>query len=225
MTVTLESTRFNPLGRFNNAAEWVRALGGVPLERIIFNPWPGTATEADLLRFVEHDKRLCELIDGTLVEKPVGFIEAIIAMNLGTDLNIYVRPRDLGLVSGPDSTLRMSNGRIRLPDVSFIAKSRLPGGFAPREAIPTLAPDLAVEVLSAANTVEEIDEKLREYFASGTRLAWVIDPPTRTVAVYHRPDRVTHVLDQAAHLDGDEVVPGFKLPVADLFRNLPSVES
>ncbi len=108
------------------------------MERIIFDPWPGTATEADLLRFVERDKRLCELIDGTLVEKPVGWEEALIAMDLGTDLNVYVRSRNLGVVSGPDSTLRMaSSGRIRLPDVSFVSLERLP---VTRQKIPTLAP-------------------------------------------------------------------------------------
>lgn len=58
--------RFVPPRRFDNGAEWLEALGGVPLERVIFDPWPGTATEADLLVFVERDKRLCELIDGTL---------------------------------------------------------------------------------------------------------------------------------------------------------------
>ena len=64
-------SRFVPPRRFNNGAEWLHALGDVPLKRIIFDPWPGTATEADLLRLLEHDKRLCELVEHTLVEKPV----------------------------------------------------------------------------------------------------------------------------------------------------------
>src|SRR4051812_31291501 len=139
-----------PPRRFENAAEWLRALGNVPLERIIFDPWPGTATEADLLRFVERDNRLCELIDGTLVEKPVGFLEAAIAMDLGTDLNNFVRANNLGVVAGADCTMRMaSTRRVRLPDVSFVSRERLP---RPGEAIPTLAPDLAIEVLSESNT-------------------------------------------------------------------------
>src|SRR3954449_4845923 len=102
---------------FDSAAEWLRALGGVPLERIIFDPWPGTATEADLLRFVERDKRLCELIDGTLVEKPIGFAEGVIAMRLGTYLTLHVDGHNLGVVGGADSTLRMRSGQVRLPDV------------------------------------------------------------------------------------------------------------
>jgi Uma2 family endonuclease len=210
-----------PPRRFDNGAEWLRALGGVPLERIIFDPWPGTATEADLLRFVERDKRFCELIDGTLVEKPVGWIEALIAMNLATRLGIYVQDHNLGAVSGADSTLRMASGRVRLPDVVFVSLARLP---RTREPIPTLAPDLAVEVLSESNTPAEIAQKLREYFQSGTRLAWIVDPPTRTVAIYHSPGAPTRVLDAAGQLDGEQVVPGFTLPVADLFRNVPPTE-
>jgi len=140
MPVVATPPGFHPPRHFDNGAEWLDALGGVPMERILFDPWPGTATEADLLRFVERDKRLCELIDGTLVEKPVGWEEAIIAMDLGTDLNLYVRSRNLGVVLGADSRLRMaSSGRVRLPDVAFVSRDRLPKGH---ERIPTLAPDL-----------------------------------------------------------------------------------
>ena len=75
MTVaTAPPPRFHPPRHFDNAAEWLHSLGDVPPERILFDPRPGTATEADLLLLVERDKRLCELIDGTLVEKPVGFL-------------------------------------------------------------------------------------------------------------------------------------------------------
>lgn len=205
--------------RFENAAQWLDALGGVPLERIIFDPPPGTATEADLLRRLEGGDCLCELIDGTLVEKPVGLFEAIIAANLITFLGHYVLTHDLGAVSGADSTLRMAwSGRIRLPDVSFIAKDRLP---ATRQPVPTLAPDLAVEVLSESNTTQEIADKIKEYFRSGTRLVWVIDPPSRTVAIYHGPGDPSRVIPPKGSLDGEKVVPGFTMLVSDLFRNVP----
>ncbi len=211
-------TTFRPPRHFENAAEWLRALGDVPLERIIFDPWPGTATEADLLYLVEHD-RPCELIDGTLVEKPVGFWEGIIAVNLVTLLTAHVNPRKLGVVAGPDSMMRMiAGGRIRLPDVSYISFERLP---RTREPVPTLAPDLAAEVLSETNTVREINQKLREYFDSGTRLAWIIDPQTRTVAVYRSAGEPTFLLQESDQLDGDAVLPGFLATVSDLFLNVP----
>src|SRR3954467_10993018 len=110
---------FRPPRHFENAAEWLPALGDVPPARIVFDPWPGTATEADLLRLVERDKRLCELIDGTLVEKPVGYWESRIAMNLAFVLGPYVMSHGLGGITGADGTLRMPwSGRIRLPDLA-----------------------------------------------------------------------------------------------------------
>jgi Uma2 family endonuclease len=214
------AARFTPPRHFDNGAEWLRALGDVPMERIVFDPWPGTATEADLLVFVERDKRLCELIDGTLVEKPVGYWEGVIAMNLEVELSAHARKLDAGAVSGADSTMRMkSSNRVRLPDVAFVSKERLPKTLAP---IPTLAPDLAVEVLSKTNTRAEMAQKLIEYFQSGTRLAWIIDPQTRTVAIYHAPGEPTRVLDITGELDSEQVLPGFKLPVAEAFRGVPA---
>lgn len=200
-----------------NGAEWLRLLGDVPVERVIFNPCPGTATEADLLRLVAQD-RLCELVAGTLVEKPVGYWESLIALNLATTLANFVNSLGLGAVSGADTTLRMKSGHIRLPDVAFISTDRLP---KTREAIPSLGPDLAVEVLSESNTSAEMNQKLREFFQSGTRLAWIIDPAARNVAVYERAGLPARILDVTMALDGGEVLPGFTMPVAELFRNVP----
>ena len=66
-----------------------------------------------------------------------------------------------------------------------------------------------------------MEQKRREYFASGTRLEWVVDPQTRTVAVYHAIGEPTRVLTESDTLDGEQVVPGFTMPVADLFRTVP----
>src|SRR5437764_15378666 len=118
MTVAAAISTPTSRPRFETAADWLHSLGDVPLERIVFDPWPGTATEADLLRLVEGDK-LCELIDGTLVEKPRGWEESIIAANVIIEIGIYIKRTNAGVVSGADATLRMaSNGRVRLPDVS-----------------------------------------------------------------------------------------------------------
>ncbi len=144
--------------------------------------------------------------------------EGVIAGNLITALNLFVLPRKLGAVSGADSTMRMISGRVRMPDVGFTSLSRLPRTLEP---IPTLSPDLAVEVLSESNTKEEIDQKLQEYFQSGTRLAWIIDPPTRSAAVYLQAGEPACVLKESATLDGEPVLPGFTLLIADLFKNVP----
>jgi Uma2 family endonuclease len=112
----------------------------------------------------------------------------------------------------------MSSGCIRLPDVAFVPRDRMPKS---RDPVPTLSPDLAVEVLSQDNTAAEMEQKLREYFESGTRLAWYVDRQARTVAVYHAPGEPTRVLHESDALDGEQVVSGFAMPVADLFRNVP----
>ena len=78
-----------------------------------------------------------------------------------------------------------------------------------------------MEVLSDTNTAAEMHQKRREYFESGTRLAWSIEQEARTVAVYHAAADPTRVLHESDALDGEQVVPGFTMPVADLFRNVP----
>jgi Uma2 family endonuclease len=211
-------SRVVPSAKYANGAEWLHALGDIPLERVVMDPPPGTATEQDLLILVERDKRLVELIDGTLVEKPVGLDESEIALIVGHFLIVWVRPRKLGSVYGADGTMRMKHGRVRLPDVAFISAERLAALPKPRPRIPSIAPDLAVEVLSESNTRAEIRQKLKEYFESGTRLAWVIDPPRRTVAVFEGPtEEPARVLSEHETLDGGEVLPGFTLPVSQLF--------
>jgi Uma2 family endonuclease len=209
---------FRPPRHFDNGAQWLAALGDVPMERVVFDPWPGSATEADLLALVERDKRLCELIDNTLVEKPMGYWEGIIAMQIGALLLAFVSKADLGAVTGPDATVRMKSGRIRLPDVGFVSKERLPRVWT---AIPSVSPDLAVEVLSETNAAREMKEKLAEYFESGTRLAWIVDPRTRTVAIHHDPGEPTQVVDETSCVGGDPVLPGMVLAVAEFFRNVP----
>ena len=215
---TASPSRPQPPRHFDNGAQWLAALGDVPPSRIIFNPWPGTATEADLLYLVDREKRLCELIDGTLVEKPVGCWEGLIAANIIGILIAYVNPRDLGAVFGADSTLRMKSGRIRMPDVSFVIKARLPQTMQP---VLSLAPDLAVEVLSESNTAAEMRQKLAEYFQSGTRLAWLVDPAMRSVATYTTPDGPPSIVSETGTLDGGAVMPGLTILVADTFRNVP----
>src|SRR6266480_1765110 len=93
-----------------NAADWVRELGDIPLERIIVDPLPGTATEADLLQKVEVEKHFCELIDGTLVEKPMGLYESTLAILLAARLVEFVLVGKLGAVAGEGGPLRFRVG-------------------------------------------------------------------------------------------------------------------
>jgi Uma2 family endonuclease len=200
-------------------ADVVEQLGDIPLRRILWNPRPGTATEDDVIRFVDGEpRRLVELVDGVLVEKPMGQPEGFLAASLISYLMAFVRPRRLGVVGAPDTIMRLQPGQDRLPDVSFTAWASLPSDDAHMQRVGRYAPDLAVEILSPGNTRREIERKRAEYFAAGTQLVWIIDPDARTVAVYTDP--TTHTLLTAAGtLDGGAVLPGFTLPLADLFND------
>ncbi len=207
---------------FANAAELVQRLGNIPLERICFTPPPGTATERDLLNALRRSDRLYELVDGTLVEKTMGLTESMIAGQILRRIGNFAEEHDLGIPAGADGTMRLLKGLVRVPDVSFFCWDKLPGRVLPSEPIPDLYPDLAVEVLSNNNTPAEMERKLREYFLAGVRLVWMIDPRKRSAEVYTIPDAPAAILDDMEALDGGDVLPGFTLPLAELFARLPA---
>lgn len=200
-------------------ADMLEQLGNVPANRVLLIPAPGTATEQDLLDSLDHQDRICELIDGVLVEKPMGYIESLLAVYILRKIGDFVESRKLGIVLGEAGTLKILPRQVRIPDISFISWSKFPGGKLPQVQIPAVAPDLAVEVLSPGNTEGEMQRKLRDYFAAGVRLVWYIEPATRTAKVYTAPDKCT-VLDNTQSLTGGEVLPGFHLPLRDLFAEV-----
>src|ERR1700733_1495338 len=104
---------------FENAAELVQRLGNIPLERIRFTPPPGTATMRDLRAAMSRSDRLYELVDGTLVEKAMGFSESFLAGQVLSDINVFARQHDLGIPVGADGTVRLLKGLVRIPDVAF----------------------------------------------------------------------------------------------------------
>ncbi len=204
----------------DNLAELVERLGGIPLERIRFQPPPGTATEDDVIAALDAPrKRLCELVDGVLVEKAVGCSKSLLAALLIEVLNAFVRARNLGLVTAPDGTMRLWAGRVRMPDVAFTSWDRMPGRRRPTRPVPDLAPNLAVEVLSQSNTPAEMRLKRQDYFTAGVQLVWEVNPDARTVSVYTAREDAT-VLAETDTLDGGSVLPGFALPLRDLFGEL-----
>lgn len=188
-------------------------LGLVPLNRIRTKPPPGTATEEDLER---APKPICELIDGVLVEKPMGTRESLLGMFIARLIGNHVEEGDLGVVLGEAGYIRVREAQIRAPDATFIPWSSFPDEELPEEAFWSVAPGLVVEVLSPGNTTAEIDRKLTELFAVGCKLAWVIDPETRSAKVYTTVTRFREI-DESGTLDGGKVLPGFKLPLAELF--------
>lgn len=180
-------------------------------------PPPGQATVKDMLQKVERKEALVELVHGTLVEKPMRARESLIAVYLRYMLlKFFEEFEEIGICYGPDATIRFMPGIVRLPDVSFTRWERLPVEEIPQEAVPAIVPNLVVEILSKSNTVAEMERKRQEYFKAGVEQVWMIDPETRTVNVY------TSVKKMKRHSSGDTfsggtVIPGFTLPVSELF--------
>ncbi len=204
-----------------SSADWTvadlhRQLGSVPLERIRMNPAPGTATAECLTELEIQTDRLYELVDGSLVEKTMGYLEGRVAFVLGVLLEAYLSQHDLGIANGPDGSCRIFPDQVRIPDVSFVSWERLPNRKVPDQPVPQLVPDLAVEVLSRGNTVEEMERKLRDYFRAGVRLVWYIDPRNKTARSYSGPEQHVEV-GVHGRLNGGDVLPGFEVSLGDLF--------
>ena len=194
----------------------LRRLGDIPPDRVRLDPAPGTARIEDLLK---PENTGCELVEGTLVEKPMGFRESMLAMFLGQILGPHIRQQNLGILTGADGSYEVLLGLVRLPDLAFVSWDRLPNRRLPEDPIPNVVPDLAVEVLSRSNTLAEMALKRSEYFRGGVRLVWEIDPRARTVRVYTAPEEHED-LTAADTLRGDPVLPGFTLPLQQLFAEL-----
>ena len=201
-------------------ADVLERIGKVPLARIPAWPPPGMAKEKHVLAALEaSDKRLFELVDGVLVEKTMGVQESYLAAFLIHVLSDFLMRHDLGFVLGADGMARLAPGLVRIPDVSFISWQKVPDRRIPRVPMLGFAPDLAVEVLSPGNTPQEMERKLQDYFAAGVNLVWYINPANRTVEAFTSAGTST-LLREDEGLSGEPVLPGFLLPLRDLFARL-----
>ena len=184
---------------------------------------PRTEVAGELLtleqfeRLPEEDEYRVELVRGRPVREPrPGAEHGWITGELTGRLHAHVKDDRHGLVVTETGFLLSAEPpTVRGPDVAYIAARNLPAGGIPVGFWP-IAPDLAVEVVSPSNTATEIQEKVLEYLVAGTRLVWVVDPRTRSVTIYRSRDQI-RVLTVGDELDGADVLPGFRLAVADLF--------
>ena len=194
-------------------------LGNIPTSRVRSIPAPGTATIEDVIRLNESEGRLFELVDGTLVEKAMGWQESLLAGVIMQKLNNYLDQHRIGVATGPDGMTRLFSDTVRGPDVAFVAWSRLPDGRIPTDPIPDLVPNFVIEVLSISNTYSEMSRKRREYFHAGVELLWMVDHRSRTVTVFRSPQDAL-IVAEGQTLDGGKVLPGWQVDVAELFSRL-----
>lgn len=206
-----------------NIADLSAHLGGIPPDRILTTLRPGTATEVDFLQAESQTGRICELIDGVLVAKTAGVYESYLAARVARLLGDFVERGQLGIVLGADAPFRILPNQIRIPDASYVSWGRFPSRKLPRRPILELAPDLAIEVLSQDNTPGEMERRLRDYFWAGVRLVWYLDAATGTAEAYAGADQKTAVHGDGV-LDGVDILPGFRLPLAQLFA-IPTTDT
>ena len=158
------------------------------------------------------------LIRGELKKmSPTGGTHGILCATIGAELIIFVREKDLGLVFGAETgfIVERDPDTVIGADVAFVSHERMKAVENLDKFLP-FAPDLAVEVLSPGNTIDEIEEKVAFYFAAGSRAVWVFNPKKRAVAVYGSPFDV-RIRGEQDTLDGGEVLPGFALDLSKLF--------
>lgn len=198
-------------------ADLVQRLGGVPLERIRFQPAPGTATVQDVLTVKQQEGQRCELVAGVLVEKTPGNSESALTARLLSLLGDFLRLRNLGNLSGPDDAFELLPELVRAPDLAFTSWERLPGGRPPAAPLPRLVPNLVIEVLSRSNTTGELALKRQDYFAAGVEMLWEINPAARAIANLDFGAGASTMLRPGDVLLGGTVLPDFALPVAELF--------
>ena len=218
---TVSKTKTTPPA-FDTFSELWEALGKVPLERIRMQPPPGTATEEDVIHAESRYNRLCELIDGTLVEKTVGFYESRVALVLGRILDEFAVQHCLGFVIGPDGMLRVEPSQVRLPDVSFFSWGHFPDRLFPKGTDPR----------PGAGPGRRGTEPQQHQGRNGAETARIL--PGRMPAGLAlnrsgaegpaRRPRCTAALTESrlvrekGNLDGGDVLPGFEQSLAGVVR-------
>jgi Uma2 family endonuclease len=166
------------------------------------------------------DEPLFEIIDGQNVElPPMSAYAVMIANRLVGKLNEFAGPRDLGqAVTEMLFHLQLPVNRNRRPDGAFVSYQRWPKGkpMSLRDNAWDVVPELAIEVVSPNDPADDLMDKIDEYFRSDVKLVWVVFPSTRVVQVYESLTAI-QVLTKGDTLDGGNVLPDFRFPLANLF--------
>ncbi len=181
-------------------------------------------TEDELLALPDDDGKY-ELVNGELIlMSPAGGLHGRHTGRLFSRLAVFVEDHKLGECYDGQTGFWMKSGNLRAPDISFVSKQRLEECGGPTERFFHIAPELAVEVISPNERRKKIEEKLVDYFESGTLLVWFVFSRSRTVRVY-RDAKSSTLPGEHEVLSGEEVVPGFSFPIQRLFEGMQTEPS
>jgi Uma2 family endonuclease len=159
-----------------------------------------------------------ELVKGELRKmSPAGSEHGAIIVNITVLLGQHVKANELGVGFGAETGFKIASDpdTVRAPDVAFVRRERIPESGIPKKFWPG-APDLAVEVVSPGDPLEEVEEKVEDWLSAGARAVWVVSPKRRSVTIYRSMSDATR-LAETDELDGGDVVPGFRCKVAEFF--------
>ncbi|MBI4786214.1 MAG: Uma2 family endonuclease [Chloroflexi bacterium] len=175
-------------------------------------------TAEELERMPQHDEHV-ELVKGEIIRMtPAGHEHGEIALAIGSLVREFVRKHRLGKVYAAETgfVLARDPDIVRTPDAAFVSAARA-ARQTRRQGFFDGAPDVAVEVVSPEDTVEEVDAKVLKYLQAGTQLVWVVHPRTKTITAYRSLDNI-RVLTMTDTLDGSDVLPGFAVAVGEIFE-------
>lgn len=174
-------------------------------------------TAEELFRMPDDGFRY-ELVRGELKRmSPTGDEHGRVTMELAGPLHQHVKRNNLGKVYAAETGFKLESDpdTVRAPDIAFVRLERIKE--EPRvKSYRFGAPDLAVEVTSPSDRVSEVEEKVKEWLEAGAAMVWLVSPKLKTVTVYRSLTDIA-TLTEKDTLDGGDVVPGFQIPVAEIF--------
>jgi len=174
------------------------------------------AITAEELERVNLPGKRTELVRGKLlVREPASWVHGDVVVNLTLAIGGHVKANKLGKVLGAETgfTLFRNPDTVRAPDVAFVRRERVPD--PPPQGFAAITPDLAVEVLSPGDRPGEVRDKVVDWLRAGCSLVWIVDPIKRVAHVY-RANETNTFIDKDGVLDGENVLPGFTLPLKDV---------